>query len=172
MTRGRVGTAIISGLAATATGLGVWAGTATATPGHAGRARLSSATASQAAATVPIVFNCRNQRVTRPATYVLTCGDGNTYLSGLSFAAWTANEGAASGTEEKNDCQPTCAGGTFRSYPAVVIFWRSEPLPKPKKPVELYFTRVTVLYPGVKPPIWSNGKMVAGPQTWTGSLPK
>jgi len=177
MKRGRVATAIISGLAATGAGLGVWAGTATATPGHAASARLSTAAAEagRTARTPPlppsVVFNCRHQGVTRPKTYVLSCADANNYLSHLSYVGWTPNAAAASGTQMKNDCKPSCVAGTVQSYPADVIFWRPEPLGHPKNPTKEYFTRITVVYPGAHPPIWVNQQMIAGPQTWTATLP-
>jgi hypothetical protein len=68
-----------------------------------------------------------------------------------------------------NDCIPNCAAGKFLRYPAVVVFWRSEPVAH--HPGEKYFTRVTLMYPGSRPPVYDKrGKLVPGPQTWTGDL--
>ena len=173
MKRGRVSTAIISGLAATAAGLAAWAGTAAATAGHSARARISAAGHTTRAATLPppVVFNCRHQSATRPTTYVLTCADASNYLTGLSYLGWTAKAGAATGTQMENSCAPSCAAGTYKSYPADVMFWRPEPVGHPKNPTQEYFTRITVVYPGARPPAWKNHKMIPGPQTWTGTLP-
>jgi hypothetical protein len=163
MKRGRFTSAIITTLAGSALALGIAAGTATAGVSHA-TARAGTATTSQT-----VVFNCLNRAQVRPSSYVLTCADGNNYLSGLSYSSWTPAYAAASGKQTENDCIPSCAQGKFHSYPALVVFWRSEPVPH--HPGEKYFTRITVLYPGARPPVYQNGKLVPGPQTWTGTLP-
>jgi hypothetical protein len=67
-----------------------------------------------------------------------------------------------------NDCTPYCAAGKFHSYPADVIFSRSEPVPG--HPGQRYFSRVTLRFPGGRPSAYSNGKPVTGPKTWTGVL--
>jgi hypothetical protein len=162
MKRGHFTSAIVSTLAGSALALGIAAGAATAGTSHAA-ARAGTATASRT-----VVFDCLNHAQVRPKDYVLTCADANSVLTGLSYSSWTPAYAAASGTQMVNDCIPNCAEGKFHSYPALVVFWRSEPVAH--HPGEKYFSRVTVLYPGARPPVYKNGKLVPGPETWTGGL--
>lgn len=60
----------------------------------------------------------------RPTTIVYT-GDGTGILGqfpnaakrgGLHWTGWSASAATATGTVWLNNCQPSCAGGTFKSY--------------------------------------------------------
>ena len=177
MKRGRFSSGIIPALASSAVVLGIAAGTAAATAGHApGRSHpaMASKTAAvtavsgKAASTRTVVFNCLNRAQVQPKSFMLACADGNDYLTRLAWTSWTPAHATAIGTQMVNDCIPYCAAGKFHSYPARVTFWRSEPVAH--HPGEKYFTRVTLRYPGARPPIYKNGKLVAGPGSWTGSL--
>ena len=163
MKRGRFTSAIIPALAASAVALGIAAGPATAGTSH------QTARPATPQATKTVVFDCLNRTQVRPKSFVLACADANSALSGLSYSSWTSAYAAASGTQVVNDCIPNCAAGKFLRYPAVVVFWRSEPVAH--HPGEKYFTRVTLMYPGSRPPVYDKrGKLVPGPQTWTGDL--
>ena len=164
MKRGRFTSAIIPALAASAVALGLAAGTgpATAATSHP-TARPVTAHTSQT-----VVFNCLKHAQVRPKSFVLTCADGNDYLTGLSWSSWTPTVATATGKQLVNDCVPYCARGKFHSYATMAIFWRAEPVAH--HPGEKYFTQVTLLYPGARPPVYKNGKPVAGPDSWTGSL--
>jgi hypothetical protein len=96
-----------------------------------------------------VVVNCLNKRQVRPASFVLTCADGNDVLTGMRWVNW-ASEAFATGTEKINNCTPNCAEGKFISYPALVTLWRPEPLPH--HPGVRYFSRVTRIYTGKRPP--------------------
>jgi hypothetical protein len=170
--------AIIPGVAAAAAALGFAVSTATASTGHPAShsashsaSRPASAGRHRAATTrpagVPKAYNCLHAQV-RPASFTLACADGNSYLAHLSWSSWTANSARGTGTQMINDCRPYCAAGKFRGYPADVTFWRSEPVPN--HPGQRYFSRVTLRYPGARPPVSSGGKQVNGPATWTGAL--
>jgi hypothetical protein len=163
--------AIIPGVAAAAAALGFAVSTATASTSHPAPASHSASSsrpaASAAPAGVPKVYNCLHAQV-RPGSFTLACADGNSYLAHLSWSSWTASSASGTGTQMINDCQPYCAAGKFRSYPAHVTFWRSEPVPN--HPGQRYFSRVTLRYPGARPPASSGGKQVNGPATWTGAL--
>jgi hypothetical protein len=161
MKRGRFTSAIIPTLAGAAAALGIAAGPATAATSQP--ARPVAAHASQ-----PVVFNCLNHAQVRPKSLVLTCADGNDYLTGLSWSSWTPAAAIATGKQMVNDCTPNCATGKFDSYPTMAIFWRAEPVAHHAG--EKYFSRVTLLYPGARPPMYKNGKLVPGPDSWTGSL--
>ncbi|HEY0717446.1 MAG TPA: hypothetical protein VGD68_07495 [Streptosporangiaceae bacterium] len=171
MTRRRTLAAIIPGIAAAAAALGFVVSTATASTSHPASAGRAGAPGSHqttvAPAGVPEVFNCRHAQL-RPGSLMLACADGNNYLARLSWSSWTASSATGTGIQEVNDCVPYCAAGKFRGYPADVVFWRSEPVPG--HPAQRYFTRVTLRYPGPRPPVFSGGKQVSGPGTWTGPL--
>lgn len=116
-----------------------------------------------------VVFNCLRQARAEPANFILTCADADSVLAHLSWASWTSGRAVATGVHELNDCTPNCAVGKFRSYPAVVTFWRSERVAG--HPGEDYFTRITVHYTGPRPPAYtSNGQLVHNPATWTEPL--
>jgi hypothetical protein len=148
--------------------LGIAAGTAAATTGSSSHptVHVSARPAHRAAA--PEVFNCQKAQV-KPGNFILTCADGNDVLSHLSWSSWTASSARGTGTDMVNDCQPYCAAGKFHSYPADVTFSRS--VPTPGHPGQHYFSRVTLRFPGARPPVYSHGKPVTGPKTWTGVLP-
>jgi hypothetical protein len=56
----------------------------------------------------------------RPKTLTLTCGDGNTVLSGLRWSSFGGSVARASGTFETNTCNPNCAQGKVVRYPVSV----------------------------------------------------
>jgi hypothetical protein len=101
--------------------------------------------AARATASVPLVINCLGHGQTRPHRYVLTCADGNDYLTGLQWTSWGAT-GYGSGTSVFNDCTPSCVSGHFHHFPVLVVLWRAKPWPG--HPGERYFTRVTLIYSG------------------------
>ena len=79
MKRGRLVTAIASGLAAGGLALGL-ALSASATPAH----QAASIAAPYVRSAPPVVFDCpARSAVVEPKTYVLTCADANSYLGKL-----------------------------------------------------------------------------------------
>jgi hypothetical protein len=70
------------------------------------------------ASTVKIT-NC-NKALSRPKLLTLTCGDGNTALSGLRWSSFGGASASASGTLEMNTCEPNCAQGKVVRYPVAV----------------------------------------------------
>ena len=195
---GRFAAAIIPALAAWAVALALMAGTAMAAnshpaPGHtavrqtavrhtavrhtavrhtavrhtAVRHTAVRAARHARAAMPPVVFDCPHGWV-RPRSFILTCGDGNNYLTVLSWSAWSSAFASGTGTQTINDCAPNCAVGQFHSYPVDFVLWRSTPVPHNSG--QRYFSRVTVLYPGTRPPAYWHAKPQTGPETWTGTL--
>ncbi|MFM9443252.1 hypothetical protein [Streptomyces acidiscabies] len=67
-----------------------------------------------------VLLDCAGQPRTRPADYVLACGDGNSRLTALHWSRWTSGEAEGRGLNAVNDCVPYCAAGTFHSYPVRV----------------------------------------------------
>jgi hypothetical protein len=148
--------------------IGIVTGTAVAATGHHATASAASVHATPARpAAKPVVFNCTKAQV-KPGSFTLTCADGNDYLSHLSWSSWSASSASSTGTNLVNDCTPYCAAGKFHSYPADVKFWRAAPVPG--HPGQRYFSRVTLHFPAARPPIYSHGKQVEGPASWTGTL--
>jgi hypothetical protein len=162
VTRRRITAILLPVLAA----IGIVAGTAAATTSQHATAHATVQPATRPAAR-PVVFNCTKAQV-RPGSFTLTCADGNDYLSHLSWSSWSASSASGTGTNLVNDCTPYCAAGKFHSYPADVKFWRAEAVPG--HPGQRYFSRVTLHFPGARPPIYSHGRPVKGPASWTGVL--
>ena len=104
----------------------------------------------------------------RPHSFILTCADRNDYLTRLSWSAWSSAFASGTGTQMINGCQPNCAAGKFHSYPVDFVLWRSAPVPDHSG--KRYFSRVTVLYPGTRPPTYRHARPQTGPETWTGTL--
>jgi hypothetical protein len=46
--------------------------------------------------------------------------DGARYADSLSWTGWGQPQATATGTLHVNDCTPSCASGTFSTYPATV----------------------------------------------------
>ncbi|HEX4115356.1 MAG TPA: hypothetical protein VHY18_05725 [Solirubrobacteraceae bacterium] len=78
----------------------------------------AGAMAASGAGTVKIT-NC-NKASSRPKQVTLTCGDGNTVLSGLRWSSFGGASANASGTFETNTCTPNCASGKVVRYPVSV----------------------------------------------------
>jgi hypothetical protein len=126
--RARVVVAAAAGCGAAAAILAVGAGAATAAP----------------AARPVVVVTCTGRTAVRPSSYVLTCADGNNYLTRLGWVHWS-RVAFAVGTERINACFPTCAAGKFYSFPVLVNLWRAQPL---RRHGLLYFSRMTLVRTG------------------------
>lgn len=85
---------------------------------------LAASGAADAASThstaLPTILTCSNTRVTRPASFIISCADANTELTKMHWSTWSATAASASGTYTFNDCTPYCAAGHFHSDPATV----------------------------------------------------
>ena len=145
--------AAVPALAIALTGGTVVAAAASPAP-SAAKADMARAVREPAAGTVHsrvVVFDCLGKPRIRPKSFVLTCADDNSYLTGLSWSSWNAGSALGKGTWHINDCLPNCAQGHFLAYPVDVTFWRSRPVKH--NPGERYFTRITMsetspLWPG------------------------
>ncbi len=167
MKRGRLVTAIASGLAAGGLALGL-ALSASATPAH----QAASIAAPYVRSAPPVVFDCpARSAVVEPKTYVLTCADANSYLGKLSWTSWRLGRASAKGVLEENDCTPYCAAGHFHSYPAVVVFWGDATVKN--HPGERCYTAMTVILTGQRPRYYDylTHKWVTAPVTQTSTLP-
>ena len=115
----------------------------------------------------PVVFDCSRGQVL-PRSFILTCADRNNYLTRLSWSAWSSAFASGSGTQTINSCLPTCTAGQFHSYPVDFVLWRTAPVPDHSG--KRYFSRVTVFYPGARPPAYRHASPQTGPETWTGAI--
>jgi len=65
------------------------------------------------------ITNC-NQASSRPKSFTLACGDGNTVLKGLKWSSFGGATAQAKGTFTINLCEPNCAAGKAASFPVTV----------------------------------------------------
>jgi hypothetical protein len=97
---------------------------------------------------VLIIDNCSNEGRFEPAAIILTCGDGTATANGLSWSQWDSTTAVAHGTVNQVSCVPDCANGQDVAYTATLTL--SEPVKASSG--KQYFTRITVYYPGKRPP--------------------
>jgi hypothetical protein len=72
-----------------------------------------------------VVQPCTGRAEVRPSTFVISCADGNSYLTKLKWTAWGTSSAKASAVYTANNCDPYCAAGKFVSSGAAVTL--SEP---------------------------------------------
>ena len=162
MKRARLGALLICMLAACALGLGL-AGSAGAAP---------TRPAVQVPAVQMVVFDCPGHAtpLVRPKTFIISCADDNIYLSHLNWTSWTPAVASAVGTLEMNSCSPSCVGGHFHAYPALLIFWGSALVKN--HPSEHAYKMMTEILTGTRPRYYDyqTHKWVTEPITQTSVL--
>lgn len=118
-------------------------------------------TALTASTTAPkfVLLGCDNNAEVAPSS-ISNCGDGAVGLAGLRWTSWTSHLASGYGTYFLNDCTPTCAGGHFHTYPALVTLWGSAAVKG--HPWERKYTQMTLIFTGKRPPFYQlvNGKTV------------
>jgi hypothetical protein len=167
MTRGRLLSAISLALPALGLGLGLTASQAHATAQPAPAVTAPPVLFSEQ----PVVLDCpgTSKPLVRPGQYIFACADDGDYLTGLHWINWSPGIAVATGKQEINDCTPYCYDGHFHAYPVYVMFWGGAAVKG--HPGEQQYTKVTMVYPGVRPPVYKNGHPVAGPVSTTAPLP-
>ncbi|WP_343906670.1 hypothetical protein [Nocardioides aquiterrae] len=70
-----------------------------------------------------VIADCVHRTV-KPRKVIATCGDANVYAVVKRYGSWRAEEAWGSGRLHLNDCDPSCAEGTFHSYRATFRFHR------------------------------------------------
>jgi hypothetical protein len=168
MNRGRI-TTIASIFTPVAIGLTVGltalSGGASASTHDAATGGASSAHAATTALTVGatapkfVLLGCNNNAEVAPSG-ISNCGDGAVGLEGLHWTSWTSHLASGYGTYFLNDCTPTCVGGHFHTYPALVTLWGSAAVKG--HPSERKYTQMTLIFTGTRPPVYQvvNGKTV------------
>jgi hypothetical protein len=177
MNRGRI-TAITSIFAPVAVGLAVglvtMSGAIASTRDVATNATVTTRTATDTAVTTSdvapkfVLLGCDNKAEVAPSG-ISNCGDGAVGLKDLHWTSWTSHQASGYGTYYLNDCTPTCVGGHFHLYPALVVLWGSAPVQG--HPTERKYTEMTLIFTGKRPPFYHevNGKQVVTypvTQTW------
>jgi hypothetical protein len=171
MKRARLGTWVVSALAAGGLALGLSA-TASATTAHPGAGSAPAAAVSAATASQLVVFDCPGQAkaLVKPRNFILTCADANSVLGKLSWTSWTPGVASATGVLAENDCTPYCAVGHFHSFPAVVILWGDTAVEN--HPGEHCYAKMTIILTGTRPRYYDylTHKWVTTPVTQTTAL--
>ena len=70
-----------------------------------------------------VIADCVHRTV-KPRKVIATCGDANVYAVVKRYGSWRAQQAWGSGRLHMNDCDPSCAEGTFHSYRATFRFHR------------------------------------------------
>lgn len=106
-----------------------------------------------------VMLGCNNDAEVAPLD-ISNCGDGAVGVTRLHWTSWTSHLASGYGTYFLNDCTPTCAGGHFHAYPALVTLWGSAAVKG--HPSERKYTEMTLIFTGKRPPNYQlvNGKTV------------
>lgn len=70
---------------------------------------------------LPHVLTCAGTAVLRPARYVLSCADANSYFEKMHWTSWGRATARGAGIFVRNTCTPTCAQGRFVRHPATLV---------------------------------------------------
>jgi hypothetical protein len=100
----------------------------------------AAATAAPGPDSPQVIGDCAHRSV-MPRKVIATCADGNEWAIIKQYDTWGKRQATGSGRLHMNDCDPSCAGGTFRSYRATFRFYRV--VDTAKGPL---FTRLGVTY--------------------------
>lgn len=76
---------------------------------------LTVGTSAATAAPMVSVNDCGSLE-TKPKEIVLACADANEYLDNVRWKSWKKKKAKGRATYKVNDCDPTCADGTWESY--------------------------------------------------------
>jgi hypothetical protein len=88
--------------------------------------------------------------VNRPDRIVLACADFSLFLNTIHWDVWKSNKAKGEGFLQINDCDPSCARGTFHSFPVNIR------LDKPKTTICTggefnMFRKAFLKFPGAEP---------------------
>ena len=111
-------------------------------------------------AALPSFAGCTaSQPVVRPSSIVVACGDGNFFLSDITWSRWTSTSAAGRGTGHQNDCKPYCAAGHFHTYAVSIRLSRPETCRHGRRE----FTRFTYRFVSRKPAGVPRGETMHSP---------
>ncbi|WP_395696382.1 hypothetical protein [Nocardioides sp.] len=92
-------------------------------PGSSATSPASERSAASAAARTRVIADCAHRSI-KPHHVVVTCADAGVYAVVKSYGSWRATAALGQGRLHLNDCEPSCADGTFHSFPATFRFHR------------------------------------------------
>jgi hypothetical protein len=157
--RSKVAAAVAVGASAIALAAALPAAAATASPAAA-----RPAAQARPAWNGPVVLvSCKFHGLVMPRKFILSCGDGNDWLGGLTWVSWR-HVAYGSGVEHLNNCIPTCGAGHFRRFHVLVTAWRAK---KRGSLDQWKFTRITVIYTRHLPHRFNAHGKKRHPQSWT-----
>ena len=64
--------------------------------------------------------DCRHLRI-EPHKILFACGDGGYYVDHLHWSKWKVDRAVGRGVFHINDCDPSCAGGTFHKRKGKIV---------------------------------------------------
>lgn len=147
---------------------GAAASTRNAAAGSAATAQAATTALTTSTATPKFVLlGCNGNAEVAPSG-IDNCGDGAVGVTALHWTSWNSHLASGYGTYYLNDCTPTCVGGHFHTYPALVTLWGSAAVRG--HPSERKYTQMTLIFTGARPPAYQvvNGKeVVTHPVTLT-----
>jgi hypothetical protein len=113
-----------------------------------------------AGASGPVVMvSCAGHGQVRPTGYDIGCV-ANELLAKLRWTSWRS-VAFGGGVLKVDNCIPTCAQGTYVSYPILTVLWRAAPWPK--HPGRQYFSRLTWIFTGNRPQHVSTAQTITLP---------
>jgi hypothetical protein len=80
-----------------------------------------------------------------PSYIMFTCADGGFYMTQGDWSTWHRYRAVGSAVFHRNDCNPSCAGGTFHGSRGQIVLHRRTRCPDLRRRV---FTRATITLDG------------------------
>jgi hypothetical protein len=80
-----------------------------------------------------------------PSYIMFTCADGGFYMTQGDWSTWHRYRAVGSAVFHRNDCNPSCAGGTFHASRGQIVLHRRTRCPDLRRRV---FTRATITLDG------------------------
>jgi hypothetical protein len=90
-----------------------------------------------------VINNCLHRNTIRPRYILFACGDGAFYVRGMDWGSWHRFRAVGRGTFHQNDCDPSCAEGTFHTVGGRLLLKRRERCPRLH---HLLFTRAVITF--------------------------
>lgn len=67
------------------------------------------------------LLSCTGKPVVKPATFVISCGDGNSELTATHWTSWTSSRAVGTTRFGLNLCNPYCAASKMSYFPDSVV---------------------------------------------------
>jgi hypothetical protein len=112
-----------------------------------------------------VVLDCAGRARVKPSSYLLACADAGMGLQSVRWTSWAPMTASGYGTFYENTCTPDCASGHFRRYPVLATLWGASGVAG--HPADLRYTRLTLLFTGDRPPLFTGPGQPAYPITQT-----